>query len=279
MPEPTRQPHGGRSRTGIVATLPFLLLVGALPGPTAAQGILGRVLDAEADTVIAGAAVTLVDSGGSRLVTSTTDSAGSFGLPVYAPGRYTLHVEHVAYREAETRALEVGRRDMVRVDIRLSRLAFDLDPLVVTARQRAPTSYLTEYYERLDRAVEYGWGVVLTREDLEELEGYSVGDVLERPALVGRFLSLPLGGLACSPAFYWNGFPVPVRQIPVSSVEGIEIYRRHEVPAEYGSYHPCGVVLVWNRPVRPGEDAGRASGWQRVAMAVGAALLAVVVVR
>lgn len=261
---PRRLPLGSFVAAGLV------LLVA--PSTGAAQGIIGRVMDADADTAVAGVAVTLVDGAGARLVTATTDSTGGFGLPAYAPGVYTLHLQHPAYRERETRALEVGRADVVRVDVRLSRLSFDLDPLTVTARQRAPTSYLTDYYERLDRWAEYGRGVILTRDDLEELHGYSVGTILERPTLVGRFQSLQLGGLGCSPAMYWNGFPVSVRQIPVSSVEGIEIYRRHEVPAEYGGYHPCGVVLVWNRPVRPGEEEGRAPGWQRVAMAVGAAV-------
>lgn len=157
---------------------------------------------------------------------------------------------------------------MLHLDIRVSRLAFGLDPLTVTVRQRAPTSYLNEYYDRLDRRKKSGWGVILTREELEPLAGYSVRDLLSRPTLVGRFQRL---GRACTPAFYWNGFRVPAGDTPLSNVEGIEIYRRGEVPIEFGGYHPCGVVLVWNRPVRPGE--GNPPGWRRFALAVGFALL------
>jgi hypothetical protein len=244
------------------------------PELASAQGVIGRVVDADADTALAGAAVTLVDSAGERLVTATTDSAGAFGLPVYAPGRYTLHVQHVAYRETETRSLEVERAEVVWVEIRLSRLSFDLDPLIVTARQRAPMAYLTEYYERLDRWAEYGRGLILTREELEPLEGYTVGEILTRPTLTGRFVQRAglSTGLPCTPVFYWNGFAVPVGQIPVSTVEAIEIYRGAEIPPQYDG-NGCGVVLVWNRPVRPGEDTGRAPGWQRALMAAAAGVL------
>lgn len=267
---PTRARLAG-SLTGSLFAAALLGLPAA--GPVAGQGVIGRVMDADADTVLAGAAVTLVDSAGERLVTARTDSMGAFGLPVYAPGRYTLHVQHVAYRETETRPLDVGRADLVTVDIRLSRLSFGLDPLVVTARQRAPTSYLTEYYERLDRWAEYGRGVFLTREELVDLEGYTVGDLLTRPTLTGRFLQRGGwgNGLPCTPTIYWNGFEVPAGQIPVSTVEAIEIYRPSEAPPQYKT-RGCAAVLVWNRPVRPGEDEGQAPGWQRVAMAVGAAV-------
>lgn len=266
MPGLTRHCPPGSAPVGVI------LLAALTAAPGASQGLLGRVVDADADTAVVGAAVTLVDSAGTALVTASTDTAGAFGLPVYTPGTYTLRVRHVAYREAETRPLEVGRGDVLHLDIRVSRLAFDLDPLTVTVRQRAPTSYLNEYYDRLDRREKSGWGVILTREELEPLAGYSVEDLLRRSTLVGRFQRL---GRACTPAFYWNRSPVPVGDIPVSNVEGIEIYRRGEVPIEYGGYHPCGVVLVWNRPVRPGE--GSPPGWRRFALAAGLTLLILVV--
>jgi hypothetical protein len=237
---------------------------------------MGRVIDAEAETGIAAVAVTLVDSAGSLLTTVSTDSTGAFGLPVYAPGSYTLRVRHLAYREVDTRSLEVRHSEVLQVDIRLSRLAFDLDPLVVTARARAPTYYLREYHERLDRHEKSGWGVILTREELEPLAGFSVGDLLKRPTLTGRFLNRRVGG-RCLPTVFWNGLPVRVDHIPVSSVEGIEIYRGTQVPARYGAYHPCGVVLVWSRAIRPGE--GRPLDWSGAVIAAVAGVLMFIVAR
>lgn len=268
----------GALAAGVALTATAML--GLAPAPTSAQGIVGRVRDVDTDTALSGVAVTLVDSAGARLVTATTDTTGAFGLPVYRPGTYTLDLRHGAYEATQTSPLTVERQEVVQVDVRLSRLAFDLDPLVVTARQRAPTSYLTEYYERLDRWGDYGRGVVLTRDELEKLAGYTVGEILTRPTLTGRFVNRRgmTAGLPCTPRLYWNGFEVPVGEIPVSSVEGIEIYRGAEIPAQYDISNPCGVILVWNRPVRPGEDENRAPGWQRAALAAGAGVLFVLLV-
>jgi hypothetical protein len=282
-PKPlARTAPGGSALIAALSTAALALtaaLLTAAASPASAQGILGRVMDADADTALAGVAVTLVDSDGSRLATATTDTTGSFGLPVYQPGIYTLHLAHVAYEAIDTRALAVERQEVVHVDIRLSRLAFELDPLVVTARQRASTSYLTEYYERLDRWEEYGRGVILTRDELEKLEGFSVGDILKRPTLTRRFLNRRglEAGLPCTPVLYWNGFEMPASEIPISSVEAIEIYRPSETPPQY-STGGCAAVLVWNRPIRPGEDDDRAPGWQRAALAVGAGVLFVFLV-
>lgn len=269
---------GNPKATARILAASVLTFLGILSAPVAAcgQGIMGRVVDAEADTGIAAVAVTLVDTAGNRLTTVSTDSTGAFGLPVYSAGIYTLNVRHVAYEEVDTRPLDVERRDVVHVDIRLSRLTFDLDPLVVTARARAPTSYLREYYDRLDRHQKSGWGVILTREELEPLAGHSVGDLLMRPTLTGRFLNRRIGG-RCPPMVYWNGLPVPVDQIPVSSVEGIEIYRGTQVPARYGGYHPCGVVLVWSRAIRPGE--GRRLDWSGAVIAAVAGVLMFIMAR
>jgi hypothetical protein len=258
------------------ALVPGAALIGALvAAPAHPQGIMGRVVDADTEEHVTGAAVTLVDSAGTPVTTATTDSVGSFGLPVVAPGRYTLEIGHMAYRDTETRPLAVGRDEVIEVDIRLSRLTFELDPLVVTARRETRVSYLRGYYDRVDRR-HLTWGVILTREDLEPLHGHTVGTLMRRHPGTGRFMDRY--GEPCPPAYYWNGLPVPAQDIPISQVEGIEIYRRREVPAEIAAeiasraaVGRCGVVLVWSRPVRPGE--GRPWSWWRLAAALAAGLL------
>ncbi len=262
----------------VLLAAPAAVLLAA-PAAVSAQGVLGHVRDADTGEPVTGAAVTLVAGGGGRVTTTTTDSAGAFGLPIYETGAYALDVRHVAYRETRTRDVEVERDEVVQVDIRLSRLDFTLDPLLVTARRRAPVSYLTDHYERAERNEKLGRGRVLRREDLERLEGLAVADVLRRHPGTGR-LTTEWWGRPCEPATYWNDLKVDVGSIPVSSVEGIEVYRRREVPAEYMADPQalaCGVVLVWNRPVRPGE--GRRFTVGRLAMALGAAVLFVLVAR
>jgi hypothetical protein len=277
---PAGAPTGpGTGSRAAIAARAGLLLGLALPAAAAAQGVLGHVRDAETGEPVAAAAVALVDSAGTRLATAPTDSAGAFGLPVYAAGTYGLVVSHVAYRETRTRTVEIDRDEVVQVDIRLSRLDFTLDPLVVTARRRAQVSYLTDYYERADRNETLGRGRILRRKDLEPLEGLAVADVLARHPGTGRFTD-PLWGSSCQPATYWNGLRVPVGDIPVASVEGIEVYRRREVPAEYAGdleARACGVVLVWNRPIRPGEARPNTLG--RLALAAGAVVLFVFLAR
>ncbi len=56
--------------------------------------------------------------------------------------------------------------------------------------------------------------------------------------------------------------------MPISNVEGIEIYRRNNAPPRYAN--GCATILVWSRPLRPGE--GRPHNW--VIMAAGLGLFA-----
>jgi len=246
---------------------PGLVLVTAVCSavPVAGQGVVGRVVDVEADSAVAGVAVTLADSLDRGRGTVVTDTAGSFAIPVAAPGRYTLRTEHVAYRRVVTRSFVVEAGDVVEVELRLSRRTFDLDPLVVVGRRTVDVPYLRDYYDRVEIARKMGRGRVLTREELVRLEGFTVRDVLrrERP-FKDRF------GRRCTPVVYWNGFPVEVAHIPVTNVEGIELYRARENYTGYGG-GSCGVVLVWNRPLREGE--GRRFRWLTLLVGAGALLL------
>ncbi|MFW5947176.1 MAG: hypothetical protein ACOCUW_01680, partial [Gemmatimonadota bacterium] len=69
-------------------------------------------------------------------------------------------------------------------------------------------------------------------------------------------------GRTCAPAVYqdgtlteerWDPYRSMVGRTPVDQVEGIEIYHadRMELPARYRR-DPCGVILVWTRPVTGG---------------------------
>jgi len=52
----------------------------------------------------------------------------------------------------------------------------------------------------------------------------------------------------------------------VANVEGTEIYRHKDWPPQYRG-GDCGVVLVWNRPLRPGE--GHPFNWVILAAGLG----------
>jgi hypothetical protein len=244
--------------------LAALALAACTAGSLEAQAVTGRVVDVDGDTAVSGVAVSLADSAGDVHVTVVTDSLGGFTLPVAVPGRYTLRTRHIAFRPVVTRPLAVGPGQNVDVELRLSRAAISLEPLVVRAVRKVDVAYLRDYYARVEENRKLGRGRILTRADLEPLQGLAVHEAVRRQML--RFTNSP--GFQCAPTYYWNGMPIDraaVAEIPVANVEGIEIYRRYEVPPQYSG---CAVILVWSRPLRPGE--GHPYNW--VIMAAGLAV-------
>lgn len=247
--------------------LAALAVTACAAAPLAGQAVTGRVVDVDGDTAVSGVAVSLADSAGSVRMTVVTDSTGTFAFPITAAGRYTLRTQHIAFRPVVTRPFTVGAGENVDVEIRLSRATIALEPLVVRARRRVGVGYLRDYYDRVEENRKLGRGVILTRADLEPLQGLAVSEAVRRQML--RFTNSR--GFQCSPSYYWNGLPVDeqaVVTIPVGDVEGIEIYRRFNAPPQYTN--GCGVVLVWSRPLRAGE--GHPFNW--VIMAAGLSLFA-----
>ncbi len=232
-------------------------------GGASGQAVTGRVIDEDTGAGVAGAQVSLLlDS--ARVRTAVADSAGEFALPVLQPDTYALRVVHVAYEGVTTRPFGVGREDVVEVELRLSQRRIPLEPLVVTARRGGGVARLSDFYRRLETNEELGKGVILSRSELERHESYTVRDVVGRTGVVFRRTN-PF--IPCMIRTYWNGMMIEsvpddrwsgaaLRDLPVSSIEGIEIYRdRFDIPSEYRHPEVCGVVLVWSRPVRPGEGS------------------------
>lgn len=244
------------SRT-LLPILGLLLLVG-VPATTAAQGVTGRTVDADDGEPVGGAEVILVDASGEGLQTVFTDSTGSFGLPVMEAGSYTIRVRHLAYRTVTSRVLELEGESALEVELRLGRDAIELDSLIVLARDEAVADHAPEYYRRLNRNRRQGLGRILSREDLEPLRDRTVREALERELV--RFENR---GVPCTPMIFWNGLAVSSWEIPVSGVEGIEVYRRaSEIPTRYTNYQhavDCGLVLVWSRVRRPGEGTSNSA--------------------
>jgi 5-hydroxyisourate hydrolase-like protein (transthyretin family) len=267
--------------------LPLALLVAlAVPRAATAQAVIGHVLDEESGEPVVGAQVSLLRDT-ARVRTVPTDSAGSFAIPVLRSDTFTLRVQHVAYETTTSRPFDVGQNDVVEVELRISQRRITLDPLIVTARRDAGTVHLTEFYERLDRYETLGKGVILSRSELERHEGYAVRELLGRYGITFRRTN-PF--MACQVETYWNGMRIEsvpddqwngsaLRDLPISSVEGVEIYRdRFDIPPEYTDPEVCGVVLVWSRPLRPGEG-NRGSALLRLLAAVGIFALLTVIAR
>src|SRR5690242_11759462 len=94
-----------------------------------ADSLRGRVTDSRG-TPVAGAQVTLVELSRG----ATTDARGGFVFGDVPAGRYTVVVRRIGYASA-SRAVRVGAG--AAVDVRLDRIATDIEPVVVTATRDA----------------------------------------------------------------------------------------------------------------------------------------------
>lgn len=102
----------------------------------AAQGaVTGRVVDAESGSPLAGARVTLVETG--RF--ATTDEDGRFRIANVAPGTYRLQVQTISYRTAE-QTVQVREGETVEVDVGLTLQPVRLRELVISPRRVVETA-------------------------------------------------------------------------------------------------------------------------------------------
>jgi hypothetical protein len=231
------------------------------PAGLLAQLITGRVLEVDSNRPIGAALVTLV-AGHRSLLSTESDSAGSFRVAVPRAGWYSLRVERLGYTPATSETLEVGARENVEVAIRLSVTAIRLEPLVVVKRHREAQA-MSQFERRLESGRQSGLGVFITREALDSTSAPSVTDLLSRVPLLGGggLFSLSRGG--CTPTLYLNGarFQLAADEtiddlIQPGTLEGIEIYRnRTELPREFIGIGHCGAIIFWTRTGKPGRGA------------------------
>src|SRR5580692_4791649 len=88
--------------------------------PVFSQGNFGRILGTVADQsggVLAGAAVTVVDTARGVTRNLTTDSAGEYDASTLTPGIYSVRVEAKGFKTVERQNIEVGVGKEVRVDL------------------------------------------------------------------------------------------------------------------------------------------------------------------
>lgn len=255
----------------LVSLLPLPLLCG--PVGASSQVVHGSVVDALADTPIRGAEVTLLDGDGGLHGEALSDSTGAFLFPVPEPGgTFALRAERVGYETLTTPEFEVAPGETLELELRLGARAVALDPLRVVARRQETrlARDLRGYYERVEEYHHPAHNRIMTREDLERLPQYTVGEVVERHG--------PRFGRGCTPTVYRDGVRVPppmvsemIHSLSVSGIEGLEFHRgigvRH---TRFMDESGCGVLLVWTRPV---EETGRPFSLTRLSVAVGSAVI------
>lgn len=261
--------------------IPLALAAVPLAAHTAAaQVIVGRILDAstgaalDAVTVSAlDAAVTAAERADTAAASAITDADGTFRLVLPRAGTYVIRAERLAYAQGTTEAVDVGAREVVRVEIRLAIDPVPLAPLTVTDRRRDARGRLVAYFRRLDQYQKSGYGRFITREDIERwrlprISLYLAGvpGVRLRYGNLGDvWIQMRGFGRPCRPTLYLDGLemsnsPVPLDQlVHPDDLEGVEIYRSPTIPAEFSDTRGCGVIVAWTRQ----ELSDRPWSWKR----------------
>jgi len=138
-----------------------------LPTP---QAVRGNVIDPDAFAPVVSAEVFLL-SGEDRLEATLSNGAGYFLLPVREPGTYRLEVRRLGYQTTRSESFEVESGEVLTVEFRVQRDAIQLEPLVVTARNRRG---MNEFLRNMD---DWGRGLFLTPEAIDSIAPRHWADV------------------------------------------------------------------------------------------------------
>lgn len=246
-----------------------------LAGPLAGQTIRGRVLDAESGAAVPQAQVTAL--AGERISgRMVADTAGRFTLALRAAGAFQLRAERTGYQPSLSAAIEVGPRDTLEVELRISQSALRVEALTVTARRQPPRRPALDdvgFYTR--EAV--GLGRFLHREDIEQHANMNLVQILDRlpgtikvrvgrstssEAIVfqrssnaGAIIRAQTGRPAhCLPKVYLDGNQMFYDEfglngmLQTEAIEAIEVYSSpSQVPPQFNSDASCGVILLWTK--------------------------------
>lgn len=273
----------------------MLVSVGLLLVPAAAhaQMIQGLVMEDGTEETITGAQVDLVGPDGRSLAGARTDGRGFFLLRIGRAGTYTIRLTHLSYAAVESDTVTVGAHESVSVELRMSRAALPLEPLVVTAR--ADIRRATGFDERMNRPGAAGHFV--TRQQVDRRRGVRATELLDRipgvdlrPVTCGMTLCgnvILMRGMGvtvqragemdfthtvtdqCEPTVYVNGQVVAQSGdgtgtldtfLTPANVEGVEVYTRGSTaPPPILARSACGVVAFWTR-----DDGYARFSWRKL---------------
>lgn len=255
------------------------LLVAALialviPAAASAQSngieatIRGRVIDEETGQPVADVLVELLDHVERIRGRAITDAQGAFVLTRVAPGPFWLRGSHIAYRRTKTPPWRVEGGEVLDVTLRLHSEVALLAPLEVTARARAWSPSLANFYDRLNRRT---FGTLLSRDDIERRNPQRVTDLLmdipglqfqgdgamNQRVVVNARATPGIGGSGCPVQIYVDGVRATRGRMEVSPdeilspawLEGVEFYGGiSTVPPEFLTPEArCGVIAFWTR--------------------------------
>jgi outer membrane receptor for ferrienterochelin and colicins len=112
--------------------LPLLLWFVSLPAWAQDGTVTGLVTFVDGNRPVANATVRATGSAGSVVASATTNAEGRYRLSV-APGTYNISAEIIGYEPTQTNSVTVASGAAATADISLRAVAFQLNPLVISA--------------------------------------------------------------------------------------------------------------------------------------------------
>ncbi len=204
-----------------------------------AQAVTGTVAITETGEPLGGANVMLAGVQGQANVAVRTEANGTFLIAVRTPGVYSLRVNYVGFKPAESNVL-LQSGDTVEVQVSMVPVATGLEPVTVYGTR------LTREQLEFESRRNVPWGFSFDRDDIDSLEyATTVMEVVDQ--------GVPWGtGLNCY-SVYLDGRRSETYGVeyPLSWVYGMEVYPTYnDIPLEYRdpfyvSYN-CGAILLWS---------------------------------
>jgi hypothetical protein len=250
-------------------------LLALTPAPGGAQTLLGHVLDSIGAQPLPSAAVILLDSVGTKVRYTLSDSTGRFVLKAPREGRYQVYVDQLSYKAFVSDTVALAKGQKLQMLLRLVPTPVALDPMAVTVRRGEQQLTKVGFYRREKASI----GYTMNPQQVRDERPFVVTDLLRQiPEVlleptdgIGSIIAYrPHGTMSFMPdswspngclmkvvvdgVVYHQDMGISIDDVlPAGDVLAIEVYPNHGIGAPIQHRGPdsaCGVVLIWTRDRR-----------------------------
>jgi TonB family protein len=195
---------------------------------------------------------------------AVTNDSGIFRFDQAPLGARIVRARRIGFRQRES-AVTIEAVAPATLAIVLSRLAQELDAVVVQAQLDRRARQLSGFYERK----RLGAGRFITQDRIDRRNAVSLPELLasELPGIrvvSTRYVNqgIRLRGQSCAPLVWIDGAPAPAAEFDLSAIAPISVgaievyYGPASVPGEFQlprGLHACGAVVIWSRMWEPRE--------------------------
>jgi hypothetical protein len=225
----------------------IVLALLASSSPAVGQSIGGRVVDANSNAPLPGAAVDLVQ-GDVVLRVALTDSTGAFRFLLREPGEYSLRARALGFEAFRGSQIVVNNGEFVDVVVRMTTRPLLLDTLKVNARRTDPRRLATfeGFLARRESLPKVGNNRAVNRDDPEMIAAIRLADVLGWFPPARRCIAFVLDGQSS------RDLRSSSPDLSMSLVDGVEYYRHFvDAPMAIRPTDQCvgaldfSVVAIW----------------------------------